>query len=131
MNGIKVESTIRTEDMVARIGGDEFVVLQVGMPQPSGAIALTDRLMSALSEPYEIGGLKMDCGASIGVAIAPTDAKEWDELLTRADTALYKAKANGRNTVVFFEAGIEATLRDSRRLEADMRRALKTNAFQS
>ena len=127
---IRLNSAIRDEDMAARLGGDEFVILQVGMAQPTGASALADRLMKILSEPYDVGDSQVMCGASIGIAIAPTDAQEWDALLSSADTALYKAKAEGRNAVCFFEAGMDATIRSRRRLEADLRRALETNAFQ-
>ncbi|HVR26994.1 MAG TPA: bifunctional diguanylate cyclase/phosphodiesterase [Candidatus Polarisedimenticolia bacterium] len=127
---IRLNSAIRDEDMAARLGGDEFVILQVGMAQPIGACSLSDRLMKVLSEPYEIGDSQMVCGVSIGIAVAPTDAREWHTLLSCADTALYKAKAEGRNTVCFFEAGMDATIRRRRRLEADLRRALDTNAFQ-
>ena len=126
----RLKTAIREEDLVARLGGDEFVILQVGMAQPSGAGALADRLMKVLSAPYDIGDSQLVCGASIGVAIAPADAEEWDTLLSCADTALYKAKSEGRNTVCFFEVGMDATLRERRRIEADLRRALETNAFQ-
>jgi diguanylate cyclase (GGDEF)-like protein len=127
---IRLRSAIREEDMVARLGGDEFVILQVGMTEPNGAGPLADRLTKKLSEPYEIGDLQVMCGASIGIAIAPTDAQEWDALLSCADTALYKAKAEGHSKVCFFEAGMDAALRARRRLEVDLRRALETNAFQ-
>jgi diguanylate cyclase (GGDEF)-like protein len=126
----RLKSTIREEDMVARLGGDEFVVLQVGMAQPSGASSLAERITKILSEPYEVGGLKLTCAASIGVAIAPTDAAEWDPLLSSADAALYKAKAEGRSAVCFFEAGMDAIFRERRQLETDLRRALETAAFQ-
>jgi predicted signal transduction protein with EAL and GGDEF domain len=116
--------------MVARLGGDEFVVLQVGMVQPSGATSLANRLMKILSEPYSVGGSHVACRASIGVAIAPTDAQDWDQLLTCADAALYKAKAEGRDNVCFFEEGMDAIFRERRRLETDLRRALATNSFQ-
>jgi diguanylate cyclase (GGDEF)-like protein len=127
---IRLNSAIRDEDMAARLGGDEFVILQVGMAQPTGACSLADRLMKILSEPYMVGDSQVICGATIGIAIAPTDAQEWGALLSSADTALYKAKAEGRNAVCFFEAGMDATIRSRRRLEADLRRALETNAFQ-
>jgi diguanylate cyclase (GGDEF)-like protein len=127
---MRLNSAIRQEDTVARLGGDEFVILQVGMAQPSGASSLADRLMRILSEPYDIGDSQLVCGASIGVATAPTDAEDWDSLLSCADTALYKAKSEGRSTVCFFEAGMDATLRERRRIEADLRRAQETNAFQ-
>jgi len=126
----RLSSAIREEDMVARLGGDEFVILQVGMAQPSGASFLADRLSKALSKPYDVGNSQLVCGASIGVAIAPTDAWEWDTLLTCADTALYKAKSEGRGTVRFFEAGMDAAVRARRQLEADLKRALDTSAFQ-
>jgi diguanylate cyclase (GGDEF)-like protein len=127
---MRLASSIRAEDMAARLGGDEFVILQVGMSQPGGASSLADRLIKRLSEPYDIGDLQLTCGASIGIAIAPTDAEEWDSLLSCADAALYKAKAKGSNAVYFFEAGMDAIFRERRRLEIDLGHALKTNAFQ-
>jgi predicted signal transduction protein with EAL and GGDEF domain len=100
------------------------------MAQPGGAAHLADRLMKVLSEPYVIAGSKLTCRASIGVAIAPTDAKEWDKLLSCADAALYKAKAAGRNTVCFFETGMDDLVRERWRMETDLRRALDTGVFQ-
>ncbi len=126
----RLSSAIREEDMVARLGGDEFVILQVGMAQPSGGSTLAHRLMRVLAEPYNVGETQVTCGASVGVAISPEDAQDWDALLSCADIALYKAKAEGRNTVCFFETGMDATLRERRQLEADLRRAHSTNAFQ-
>jgi len=125
----RLSAAIRAEDMVARFGGDEFVVLQVGLSQPGGAAHLADRLKGILDEPYDMGGLPVRCGASIGVAIAPTDAREWEALLSCADAALYKAKAEGRNTVCFFEAGMDAAIRERRIVEVELRRALDTGAF--
>jgi diguanylate cyclase (GGDEF)-like protein len=127
---IRLMSSIREEDAVARFGGDEFVVLQVGMAQPSGASSLADRLVAVLSEPYDVGGTELACGASIGVAISPPDAEDFDGLLACADTALYNSKAQGRNTVSFFEHGMDEVIRQRRQLESDIRRALATNAFQ-
>jgi diguanylate cyclase (GGDEF)-like protein len=125
----RLRASIRQEDVAGRLGGDEFAILQVGIDQPTGAVALTDRLMAVLSQPYEIDGLKIACGASIGVAVAPTDAQDWESLLGCADAALYKAKFDGRNSVRFFEPGMDAILRERRRIELDLRRALDTNAF--
>jgi diguanylate cyclase (GGDEF)-like protein len=127
---VRLNSAVRTEDVVARLGGDEFVILQVGMAQPEGAQSLATRLTEILSLPYGVGDLKLDCGASIGVAVAPLDAMNWDSLLVCADAALYKAKAAGGTTVSFYEAGMDAIFRERRRLETDLRRALDTDAFQ-
>lgn len=125
----RISSVIREEDTVARLGGDEFVVLQVGISQPMGAKALADRLLSALAEPYDLSGIQVQSGSSIGVAIAPTDASDWDNLLSCADAALYKAKAAGRKTVCFFQPGMDASLRERRRLESDISRATEAKAF--
>jgi diguanylate cyclase (GGDEF)-like protein len=127
---LRLQSTIRAEDMVARLGGDEFVILQVGMAQPSGAGFLAKRLLEKLSEPYDIAGMKLSCHATIGVAIAPTDAHDWDQLLSCADAAMYKVKAEGGNNICFFETGMDAIFRERHRIETDLRRALETNAFQ-
>jgi diguanylate cyclase (GGDEF)-like protein len=125
----RIASVIREEDTVARLGGDEFVVIQVGVAQPMGAKALTDRLLVALAEPYDLPGIQIRCGSSIGVAITPEDASDWDGLLSCADAALYKAKAAGRKAVCFFQPGMDASLRDRRRMESDINRALETRAF--
>ncbi|HEX4650021.1 MAG TPA: bifunctional diguanylate cyclase/phosphodiesterase [Granulicella sp.] len=126
----RLQSTTRGRDLVARLGGDEFVILQVGMEQPSGAGALAERLTEKLSEPYAIGDVQIACRASIGVAVAPTDAADWDQLLSFADVAMYKAKAEAGNGVCFFAAGMDAAFRERRELEADLRRAMDTIAFQ-
>jgi len=125
----RIASTIREEDTVARLGGDEFVILQVGIPQPVGAKALAERLLAAFAEPYDLAGIQIQCDSSIGVAIAPEDASDWDRLLSCADAALYKSKASGRKSVSFFQPGMDASLRERRRLELDLYRALQTKAF--
>jgi diguanylate cyclase (GGDEF)-like protein len=127
---VRLRSAIRTEDSVARFGGDEFVILQVGMGQPSGASLLASRLIAILSEPCDIDGTQLACGASIGIALAPPDAEDLNTLLACADAALYKSKAEGRSTVSFFEPGMDAKIRQRRQIETDIRRALETDAFQ-
>jgi diguanylate cyclase (GGDEF)-like protein len=126
----RLNSAVRQEDIVGRLGGDEFVIVQAGISQPEGAEFLTRRLIGILREPYNIGGLVVTCNASIGVAIAPGDAQQFDELLSCADSALYEAKDEGRNTACFYEAGMDASLRERQRLEREIRRALELKAFQ-
>ena len=125
----RIRSSIHEEDLAARMGGDEFVVLQVGIPQPNGATILASRLLGILSEPYRIDVLRLPCTASIGVAISPADATEWETLLSSADSALRKAKAEGGNALCFFEAGMDDLLREHRRIEVDLRRALESKVF--
>jgi diguanylate cyclase (GGDEF)-like protein len=126
----RLRSSIGEQDAVARFGGDEFVVLQTDMHQPSAAGSLAYRLTKALSEPYQIGDSKLICEASIGVAISPPDAEDFDALVACADAALYKAKEDGRNSVRFFESGMDAKIRQRRQIETDIRRALATDSFQ-
>ncbi len=126
----RLKASIREEDSVARFGGDEFVVLQVGTAQPAGARFLAERLVAALSESYSVGGTALTCGASIGVAISPPDAEDVETLIACADVALYKSKAEGRNSVSFFEPGMDANIRERRQIETDIRRALATGSFQ-
>jgi diguanylate cyclase (GGDEF)-like protein len=126
----RLRSSILEVDAVARFGGDEFAVVQIGMYQPNGASALANRLIDVLSEPYEIDGSELTCGASVGIAISPPDAEDFDALIVCADTALHKAKAAGRGCARFFEAGMDAKIRERRQIEMDIRRALATDSFQ-
>lgn len=126
----RLKNAVRTEDLAVRMGGDEFFVLQAGLTQPTGAASLAQRLIKILSEPYHVAGMELNCGASIGIAIGPADAKDWDSMISCADAAMYKAKEEGRNTFCFFQPGMDAILRERRQIEADMRRALETNVFQ-
>jgi diguanylate cyclase (GGDEF)-like protein len=126
----RIRWSIQEEDSVARFGGDEFVVLQVGLYQPNGAKSLADRLIKDFSEPFKIGGSKLDCGASIGIAISPPDAEDFDTLIACADSALCRAKADGRNSVRFFEPEMDAKIQERHQIEMDIRRALATNSFQ-
>jgi len=126
----RLKYTIRTNDLAARIGGDEFVVLQEGVIQPGGAGELAERLQKVLSQPYQFGAMEIHCDVSIGIAVAPSDAADLDTLLTCADAAMYQVKADGRCGLRFFQSGMDAILRDRRRIEIDIRRALDAGLFQ-
>jgi diguanylate cyclase (GGDEF)-like protein len=126
----RLRSSVPEEDIVARFGGDEFVVLQIGMHQPNEASSLANHLIQVLSEPYQIGGSELACGASIGIAISPQDGEDFDALIASACAALNKAKAGGGNSVGFFEPGMDAKIRKRRQIEMDIRRALATDSFQ-
>jgi diguanylate cyclase (GGDEF)-like protein len=127
---IRLKAIVREGDTVARLGGDEFVILQVSDAVPSAISAMTERLLKNLLEPYEIGGLSIECGVNVGIAISPNDAEDWDALLSCADVALAKAKAEGRNAVCFFQPGMDVLFRKRRQIEVDLRRALQANALQ-
>ncbi len=99
----RLRATARATDTVARLGGDEFVVIQVGINAKAEAVALARRIVKAVRAPYDIGGVTIDIGTSIGIAVAPSDGEDPDELLRKADHALYRCKAEGRGSFAFFE----------------------------
>jgi diguanylate cyclase (GGDEF)-like protein/PAS domain S-box-containing protein len=120
----RLEACIRQTDTLARIAGDEFALLQVGVERAEQAQALCGRLLAALVEPFDLDGHEIVITASIGVALAPTDADEPARLLQHADVALYRAKDEGRNTFRFFEREMDSRLQNRRALERDLRTAL-------
>jgi len=117
-------------DVVARLGGDEFVILQVGADQPGSAGALARRLVEAVGLPYIIEGHQVDIGLSVGIAVAPGDGCDTDQLLKNAEMALYRAKGDGRGTFRFFEPEMDARAQARRALELDLRRALALKQFE-
>jgi diguanylate cyclase (GGDEF)-like protein/PAS domain S-box-containing protein len=116
-------------DVAARFGGDEFAILQSDLSGPFDAEALAIRLIEAISKPHEVDGNQIIVGASIGIAIAPNDGKDPEDLLRVADLALYRAKHAGRNAYRFFEPGMDARVRERRALEVDLRGALSRSEF--
>ncbi len=126
----RLRASIREADIVARIGGDEFAILQPNAPQPASAEGLARRIIDAISRPYELEGQQVVLGTSVGVSVAPGDGRTPDQVLRNADLALYRAKGDGRGTYRFFEAGMDAAAQTRRRLELDLRTALATGAFE-
>jgi diguanylate cyclase (GGDEF)-like protein/PAS domain S-box-containing protein len=118
--------SIRTEDTAARLGGDEFSVIQVGVAHPDGPGVMAERLVKAISKPFDLGGQQTMIGTSIGIALYPGDGEEGEDLVRAADTALYRAKEAGRGTFRFFEAEMDMRLQERRLLERDLRQALAT-----
>ena len=107
---------------LARMGGDEFTVIIEG-PQPATAEALADKLLAAANEEIEVEGQEFRIGATLGVAIYPTDGEDATTLLGNADSALDQAKAEGRGSIRFFEAQMDHLLRARRDLQLDLRSA--------
>jgi diguanylate cyclase (GGDEF)-like protein len=120
----------RDLDTVARIGGDEFVVLQASVDGMDEAGALAGRIQQRACVPYSVAGNHMTIGISIGIALAPQDGANVDQLLGNADLALYRAKAGGRNTFCFFNADIEKAVLERHRLERELPAALEKGEFE-
>ncbi len=121
----RLRSSLREEDSVARLGSDEFAVVQAGCGRPEDAALLAKRLLGALNEPYLFDGHTVVSNASIGIAMAPGDGDDSERLLKNADMALSRAKSEGRGTFSFFEAGMDARAQTRRRIETDLREAIE------
>jgi len=119
----RLQNLVRRDDIVARFGGDEFVILQSDLQQAQIAEMLTHRLIARLAEPAMIAGQQVRIGASAGVALYPLDGADSDTLLKHADIALYCAKTEGRGTFRRFDRGMIRALQERRALENDLRRA--------
>jgi diguanylate cyclase (GGDEF)-like protein len=126
----RMSGCLREGDSIARMGGDEFAIVQGSIKQPHDAIMLAARLCEIVNAPFDLDGHHVAVGVSIGIAIAPTDATDADQLLKNADMALYRAKADGRGTYRFFEPEMDALMRARRVLELDLRKALVNGEFE-
>ena len=125
----RLKTVIRPGDMITRFGGDEFVVLQVGTERYQDAKWLAERLARTLKDPFDIDGHRIDIGASIGIAMAPMDGVDADQLLKKADMALYAAKNGGGGDHRFFALEMEEAAQERRALELDLREALVSEQF--
>lgn len=125
----RLRSTVRPTDTVARIGGDEFVILQAGIRGASDTQALARRIVDLVGRTYMVEGQLLSIGASVGVALVPNDGDDADRILKNADLALYRSKLDGRGTYRFFEPEMDARMQARRQLELDMRQALARREF--
>lgn len=121
----RLADCVRHGDLVARIGGDEFVLILTDLNSQEEVETLCRRLIETIERPVVIDEQEVFVSASIGVAMAPNDACEATELLRYADIALYEAKAGGRNTWRFYAGDMNARIIERRRLESDLRFAIK------
>jgi diguanylate cyclase (GGDEF)-like protein/PAS domain S-box-containing protein len=126
----RMRSCVRGEDLVARLGGDEFAIVQVPSEHPADITALATRIIEVVGAPYELDGHQVVVGASVGIAIAPTDSSVPDVLMKNADLALYRAKADGGGIYRFFEVAMDARMQARRALELDLRKAIVNGEFE-
>jgi diguanylate cyclase (GGDEF)-like protein len=126
----RLRGLVRETDTIARMGGDEFVIVQSPIVDPADATSLAQRIIRLMSEPYDIDGQQAVIGASIGVAVGPGDGSSADKLLHNADLALYRAKGDGRGTFRFFEPAMDLQMQTRRIMEQDLRKALPAGEFE-
>jgi diguanylate cyclase (GGDEF)-like protein len=115
---------LRQTDLRARYGGDEFVVVVEEREGPGTARAAAERIINRLSQPMQFGDLVVTIGASVGIARFPSDARNDDELLRKADSALYRAKQSGRGGVCLYDAQLDDALAERDALEQQLRQGI-------
>jgi diguanylate cyclase (GGDEF)-like protein len=127
---IRLRGCIRETDTIARLGGDEFAIIQTGLEQLSDAAVLATRIRDAITPPYELDGHQVLVDVSVGIAIAPNDGNDPDQLLKNADLALYRSKADGRGASRFFKPEMDEAVKARRALELDLRKAIINGEFE-
>jgi diguanylate cyclase (GGDEF)-like protein len=127
---VRLRGCLRETDVAARLGGDEFAIIQTAVKRPSDTTQLVERIYQAIREPYDCAGHLVTTDASIGIALAPDDGADLDQLLKNADLAMYGAKADGRRTYRFFEVGMDERVKTRRILELELRQAIMDGGFE-
>jgi diguanylate cyclase (GGDEF)-like protein len=128
--GERLRGCLGERDTIARLGGDEFAIVQVAAEKPGAETSLAAEILDVMALPFELNGEQVTVGASIGIAVSPSDGTQADELLKNADLALHRAKAEGRGSCRFFEAGMDADMQARCKLQVDLRKALTQGEFQ-
>ncbi|MFJ4455351.1 putative bifunctional diguanylate cyclase/phosphodiesterase [Pseudomonas sp. NPDC089392] len=128
--GKRLRRELREHDTLARLGGDEFAVVLTGLEGREAACNTAQRLINAICPPFQIEGHQFTVGVSIGIAIAPDDSDQAEQLLGYADMALYEAKRNGRNRYECFDVELDVAARQRRLVETDLRTALHLGQLQ-
>jgi diguanylate cyclase (GGDEF)-like protein len=127
----RLQASVRDIDVLARLGGDEFAIIQEGgANQREGAVALALRIIGAISVPFDLNGHQVEVGTSIGIAMAPEDGVEPDELLKRADLALYSVKSSGRNDFCLFRNEMLEIVNTQQSAERELREAIAQRQFE-
>jgi diguanylate cyclase (GGDEF)-like protein len=127
----RLKSSLRSGDVLARLGGDEFALVQVGAPDRLvAAIDLAQRIVKLISEPFQLSGQRVEIGTSIGIALAPEHGRHQEQLLKKADIALYRSKAAGRNCHTVYDDAMSAELEARSTLEGDLRDAIARCQFE-
>jgi len=125
----RLAAGVRASDTICRQGGDEFVILLAEIERPLDATYVAEKLLAAFALPHRIGGHELHVTVSIGISIYPDDGNNVDTVMQNADTAMFHAKASGRNNYQFFRADMNASAVHRLFIETSLRRALKQGEF--
>ncbi len=127
----RMTSSLRSNDVLARIGGDEFAIIQKHVDQPAGSLILAERLIAAVSEPFDLEGNEIIIGASVGISIrTQSDEIDGQAMLRQADMALYGAKRERRGTYRYFQEEMNQALVARREIETGLRTAIQKNELE-
>jgi diguanylate cyclase (GGDEF)-like protein len=127
--GGRVRACLKTRDVVARLGGDEFAVLVEGITDPQAATHIAERIIAQLQTPFRLGAKEIFTSASIGIALPTPEYTRPEELLRDADSAMYRAKDEGRHRAAVFDDRLRREALSLLELEGDLRRAITRNEF--
>jgi diguanylate cyclase (GGDEF)-like protein len=128
---LRLNSALRGTDVLARLGGDEFAIIQAGChDQRASSIDLASRISKLIAEPFQLQGHRVEIGTSIGVALAPEHGSDQEQLLKKADLALYRSKSAGRNCFTLYDKAMSAELEARNTLEGDLRDAIARCQFE-
>ena len=125
----RLRRCVRSTDILSRIGGDEFFIVQTDLEKPEDAAALAERILAVLAESLALENHLLSPTASIGITLYPQDGVDPDKLLQSADLALYRAKEEGRGTYRFFQPEMDEKLRRHQALKIDLQGALERGEF--
>ncbi len=128
--GVRVRTCLREDDAIARVGGDEFTVLLENVPSRESAVVVARKLLRVLSEKAPCGEHEISVFASIGISFFPDDATDVESLLTTADTAMYEAKNQGRNTYQFFSPAMALAINSRLLLTNSLKQAIERQQFE-
>ncbi len=126
----RLKSCVRESDVVARIGGDEFVIVMTGMNDSTDAAVIAENILAQITKPYEIATHDLETSPSIGISVYPNDGDGVDELLRNADVAMYHVKEQGRNNYSFFTESMLVSARERLKFEGDLRSALENGELE-
>jgi diguanylate cyclase (GGDEF)-like protein/PAS domain S-box-containing protein len=126
----RLQELLREVDTIARLGGDEFIVVTSGSVTPDEASNIAVRIVDALTAPYHLQGKTVHSGASVGVAMFPSDGEDGSTLMRHADTAMYAAKSQGRGNFQFFSAEMNSATHERLLLENRLWQALEQEEFE-
>jgi diguanylate cyclase (GGDEF)-like protein/PAS domain S-box-containing protein len=125
----RIRDCIKPTDLIARLGGDEFAVIQTAAGNRDDVVEFVTRIHEAIRQPYQCLGHQLSTDASIGIALAPQDGTDLDQLIKNADLAMYGAKAEGRRTHRFFEPVMDARAKARLTMEQDLRQSMIDGGF--